>query len=84
MEVDVLELMKKLWLQLLKVQVDITVVEEGSRRNRVDENVGAAVIEGDVVVMLLTEDKGLKYCKTGQLIFVMFGSVWVVVDTADG
>ncbi|GFX06666.1 hypothetical protein TNCV_382621 [Trichonephila clavipes] len=40
--------------------------------------------EDEVLGIAFSEDRGFRYWKGGQIMFVMFGSVWVAVDIDDG
>ncbi|GFT99054.1 hypothetical protein TNCV_3794291 [Trichonephila clavipes] len=58
---------------------------EESRFSSVDEDdVEKVETEDEVLGIGFLEDVGFRHCKGGQIMFVIFGSVWVVVDIVTG
>ncbi|GFT91761.1 hypothetical protein TNCV_3438091 [Trichonephila clavipes] len=50
----------------------------------VDEDDVKVETEDEILDNGFLEDMGVRHCKGGQIMFVIFGSVWVVVDIVEG
>ncbi|GFU74154.1 hypothetical protein TNCV_1642781 [Trichonephila clavipes] len=65
--------------------VGIIADEEESRCASVDEDdVETVDIEDEVLGIGFAEGTGFRHCKGGQIMFVIFESVWVVEDIVEG